>query len=126
MKPLATNEKKLIAFGLCSFAEGTSRREKWTCIATAMIFYFFNIFSLTTSGAYFFKYWSTDFEECLYGLLQFFALGSIVYASIVLHFQRHGIRTILEKLAKIYVASKVIFLIVIEYLCELNECEVNF
>lgn len=107
MTPLKTNQRVMIWLCMCQSAEINSDTKTILLrYAFTLIVFTFMLVSLIVSLAYFVKFISINFEECLYALFQVAANFSMLNVMIVALSYRRRITDIFTKLSEIYVASK--------------------
>lgn len=105
MKPLATNQRWLIWFCMCSAAESTSKKRQLFYVLFTFVMSAFILAGLVSSILFFVKFISVDFKSCLYAVFQIAASVAVINLMIVGLMNRNQIANIFTKLSDIYAAS---------------------
>lgn len=104
--PLITCQRVLTWISVCPVAKNTSIWKRILFKLFPLVIFITDLAGLIASVVFFYRFISTNLEECLYAVFQIAGLLGMANSIIVTFIRRHKIPLIFKSLADIYKYSK--------------------
>lgn len=118
MVPLKTNRRVLT--WLCVYPDDESANKRWKLayIIFSCVVLETSLFSIGASVAFLLNYGAVDAEQSLFAFVQIVGIMSMVYVTVITHFQRHRITALFDDLTEFYGMRK-------NYIIKFNEFRIE-